>query len=82
MIRLRAPAEVLAAVLAGDPDEHSRAALAHARGFSWDVSVDALLASYGRAIADYGSTHRRGAGRDLTARRNGRRWTKLRGVRA
>lgn len=75
-------AQGLAAVLAADPDELSRAALAHARGFSWDVSVDALLASYARAIADYGSTHRRGAGRDLTARRNGRRWTKLRGVRA
>jgi D-inositol-3-phosphate glycosyltransferase len=75
-------AETLSAVLDADADELSRAALAHAQRFSWDNTVDALLASYGRAMADYGSTRRRGVARDAASRRSGRRWTKLRGVRA
>ncbi|WP_293310872.1 D-inositol-3-phosphate glycosyltransferase [Mycolicibacterium sp.] len=72
-------AQALAAVLDADADELSRVAVAHAQRFSWDSTVDGLLASYARAMTDYGSTRRR---RDLTARRSGRRWTKLRGVRA
>lgn len=47
-------ADALAAVLDAGPaeaDALSRAALAHAQRFSWDNTVDALLASYGRAIA-------------------------------
>lgn len=57
-----------------------RAAVSHAAMFSWEHTVDALLTSYSRAIADYG--HQRGAARDVTPRRNGRRWTMRRGVRA
>ena len=36
----------------------SRAAVEHAATFSWAHTVDALLASYGRAIADYRARHR------------------------
>lgn len=75
-------ARAIADLLDADPAALSRAARDHARLFSWDSTVDALLASYGRAMSDYGSTHRRTAARDLTARRNGRRWTLRRGVRA
>lgn len=70
------------ALLRRDPAQLSRAAVEHARKFSWDNTVDGLLASYGRAITDYASTHRHSAARDLLARRNGRRWTMRRGVRA
>jgi len=75
-------AAALSELLAADPGPLRRAAIAHARGFSWDNTVDALLASYRRALADYGSAHRRSAARDLVARRAGRRWTMRRGVRA
>ncbi|AMO63298.1 UDP-N-acetylglucosamine: 1L-myo-inositol-1-phosphate 1-alpha-D-N-acetylglucosaminyltransferase [Mycolicibacterium phlei] len=51
------------------------AAVAHAGQFSWDHTVDALLASYGRAIADYRSRHQ-------PVRRTGRRFARRRGVRA
>lgn len=71
---------VLDGVLAGDAGELSRAALAHARKFSWDSTVDALLASYSRAMTDFGTPRRRPD--PTAARRGGRRWTKLRGVRA
>ncbi|MFM9033879.1 MAG: D-inositol-3-phosphate glycosyltransferase [Mycobacterium sp.] len=71
-------AEAISAVLDSDTAALSAAARAHARGFSWDHTVDGLLAGYGRAIVDYGRTHHRG----LTARRPGRRWTMRRGVRA
>jgi D-inositol-3-phosphate glycosyltransferase len=60
----------------------SRAAVAHAAGFSWDRTVDALLGAYGRAIADYGAAHQRSPVVALASRRNGRRWTMRRGVRA
>jgi len=60
----------------------SRAAVAHAAGFSWDRTVDALLAAYGRAIADYGAGHQPSPVVALPSRRNGRRWTMRRGVRA
>ncbi|MDP4960821.1 MAG: D-inositol-3-phosphate glycosyltransferase, partial [Mycobacterium sp.] len=60
----------------------SRAAVDHARRFSWDHTVAGLLDSYGRAINQYGSTDQRGGTRDALARRNTRRWTMRRGVRA
>ncbi|NBQ43223.1 MAG: glycosyltransferase, partial [Mycobacteriaceae bacterium] len=75
-------AAALSELLAADPGPLRRAAIAHARGFSWDNTVDALLASYRRALADYGSARRRSAARDLVARRAGRRWAMRRGVRA
>lgn len=53
------------------------AAVAHAATFSWDRTVDALLASYGRAIADYRARHQP---RDGAARRTGRRFSRRRGV--
>lgn len=75
-------AESIRAVLGGDPAALRAAAVGHAARFSWDSTVDALLAGYGRAVDDYARTRRHGAARDLTARRNGRRWTVRRGVRA
>ena len=53
------------------------------RQFSWDHTVDALLASYGRAIERL-RPHPSAQRRRVTwlARRNGRRWTMRRGVRA
>ena len=49
----------------------SRAAVEHAATFSWDHTVDSLLASYGRAIGDFRA---RRSVRDLaSARRSGRR---------
>ena len=56
----------------------SAAAVAHAATFSWEHTVDALLASYDRAITDYALTHQRPA----PVRRGSRRWTRRRGVRA
>ena len=67
-------ARAIAGLLDGDQAALGRAAIAHAQRFSWDSTVDALLASYGRAVADYGAAHRRSAGIDLVARRPGRRW--------
>ena len=61
------------------PDTMSRAAVEHAATFSWAHTVDALLASYGRAIGDYRARHR---AQTLTARRSGRRFSMRRGVRA
>lgn len=75
-------ADAIAALLVADADALSRAAVEHARQFSWDHTVDGLLDSYSRAMADYGRTHQSGAARDLTARRSGRRWMMRRGVRA
>ncbi|MBU3749857.1 MAG: D-inositol-3-phosphate glycosyltransferase [Mycobacterium sp.] len=73
-------AEAITGLLDSDADDLHRAAIAHAAQFSWQRSVDALLASYGRAIADYRRTHR--GARDLAGRRPARRWTMRRGVRA
>lgn len=53
-------------------------AVAHAATFSWARTVDALLASYGRAMADYRGRHQVRDG----ARRTGRRFARRRGVRA
>lgn len=75
-------AESISALLAGDQAALSAAATAHAARFSWDNTVDSLLAGYGRAIDDYARTRRHPAARDLTARRSGPRWTIRRGVRA
>jgi D-inositol-3-phosphate glycosyltransferase len=72
-------------LLTMDADEFAamgRAAVAHASTFSWDHTVDGLLAAYDRAIADYGRTHQRPAAREAATRRTGRRWSMRRGVRA
>lgn len=60
------------------PETMKAAAIEHAAGFSWAHTVDALLASYGRAIHDYQARH----GRRDQARRTGRRFSIRRGVRA
>ncbi len=73
-------AEALSALLHSDPAALRRAAIEHAGQFSWDHTVDGLLTSYARAIADYRRTHR--SVRDLSSRRPGRRWAVRRGVRA
>lgn len=51
------------------------AAVEHAATFSWAHTVDALLSSYGRAIADYRARHL------PAARRNGRLFSRRRGAR-
>ena len=53
-------------------------AVEHAATFSWAHTVDALLASYSRAMTDYALRHRR----EPVSRRNGRRFSMLRGIRA
>jgi len=72
-------AQAITAQLDAGPDTMRRAAVEHAATFSWAHTVDALLDSYGRAIGDY---HARQQRRDVTARRNGRRFSMRRGVRA
>jgi D-inositol-3-phosphate glycosyltransferase len=72
-------AKAIDALFKRGPESMSRAAVEHAATFSWAHTVDALLASYGRAIADYRARHRVP---DVTARRNGRRFSMRRGVRA
>jgi D-inositol-3-phosphate glycosyltransferase len=71
-------AKAIGALLDLGPDAMRAAAVEHAATFSWASTVDALLTSYGHAMADYRSRQRR----DLTARRSGRRFTMRRGVRA
>jgi D-inositol-3-phosphate glycosyltransferase len=72
-------ADAIGALLARGPDALCAAAAGHAANFSWGHTVDALLAAYGRAIIEYGVSHQRSAARE---RRNGRRWSVRRGVRA
>ncbi len=72
-------AQAIAGLLQRGPETMSRAAVEHAATFSWAHTVDALLASYGHAISDYRTRHRLP---DVTARRNGRRFSIRRGVRA
>ena len=72
-------AQAIGALLERGPATMTRAAVEHAATFSWEHTVDALLTSYSRAMIDYGLNHQR---RDLASRRNGRRWTMRRGVRA
>lgn len=74
-------ANALAAVLERDAGELTRNTVAHASQFSWDNTVDGLLNSYERAIAEYRRTHPRSPARDIPARRGSRRWTRRRGVR-
>jgi D-inositol-3-phosphate glycosyltransferase len=74
-------AQTIAATLDRAGPVMSRAAIAHAAQFSWGRTVDALLASYGRAMADYKAAHQRSPIL-VRARRTGRRWTARRGVRA
>jgi D-inositol-3-phosphate glycosyltransferase len=75
-------AEVTAATLDRTGTAMSRAAVAHAANFSWARTVDALLAAYSHAIADYGAARQRRPVVALAPRRNGRRWTTRRGIRA
>ncbi len=75
-------AAAIGEVLARGSDTLSRAAVGHAANFSWSRTVDSLLTSYGRAIADYGAARQRTAAVPLASRRNGRRWALRRGVRA
>ncbi|MFN8072572.1 MAG: D-inositol-3-phosphate glycosyltransferase [Mycobacterium sp.] len=75
-------AESIAALLDSDAGALSRAAVEHARRFSWDHTVDGLLSSYGRAMAEFSGIQMRSATRDLASRRAGRRWAMRRGVRA
>ena len=72
-------AAAIDALLRRGPETMRAAAFEHASTFSWTHTVDALLASYSRAISDYRTRHPR---RDATARRNGRRFSMRRGVRA
>ena len=46
-------AQALDGLLQGDAEAMSRAAVEHAAAFSWDNTVDSLLASYRRAIGDF-----------------------------
>ncbi|MBU8820005.1 D-inositol-3-phosphate glycosyltransferase [Mycolicibacterium goodii] len=69
-------ADTISEVLEREPTALSRAAIDHAAQFSWAHTVDALLASYGRAMRDYRARHPR-----PTARRSARRFSMRRGVR-
>ena len=71
-------ARAIGALLEHGPRTMSRAAVEHAASFSWAHTVDALLASYGHAMADYRTRHQR---RDLTPRRTGRRFSIRRSAR-
>ena len=78
-------ADAISGLLARGPADvaaMSAAAVAHASTFSWEHTVDALLAAYDRAIADYARSHPRPAAAAPSARRGARRWTRRRGVRA
>jgi D-inositol-3-phosphate glycosyltransferase len=72
-------AEAIADLAERGPDTMRSAAVEHAATFSWSHTVDALLASYGRAISDYAARHQR---KEPASRRNGRRFSMRRGVRA
>ena len=72
-------AQAIDALLKRGPDTMSAAAVEHAATFSWTHTVDALLASYGRAITDYRARH---DDPGVGARRNGRRFSMRRGIRA
>jgi D-inositol-3-phosphate glycosyltransferase len=71
-------AQAISALLDRGPDTMRAAAVEHAATFSWTHTVDALLTSYGRAIADYRARQRK----DMGARRSLRRFSMRRGVRA
>src|SRR6201999_2713008 len=46
-------AQALDGLLQGNAEAFGRAAVEHASAFSWDNTVDSLLASYRRAIGDF-----------------------------
>ncbi|MGE0217433.1 D-inositol-3-phosphate glycosyltransferase [Mycolicibacterium sp.] len=71
-------AAALAAMFAAGPATYGPAAVAHAGSFSWAHTVDALLGSYGRAIAEHRARHQP----QPSARRTARRFSMRRGVRA
>lgn len=73
-------AQAIDGLLDRGPHTMRRAAVEHAATFSWAHTVDALLASYGRAIGDYRDRHPRDD--PGPARRTGRRFSRRRGVRA
>ncbi|TDZ75984.1 D-inositol 3-phosphate glycosyltransferase [Mycobacteroides salmoniphilum] len=58
--------------------ELSAAAVAHAAGFSWSSTADALLASYSRAISDYRAPQRPSTQRPPRSRFRSRRLSGLR----
>jgi D-inositol-3-phosphate glycosyltransferase len=74
-------ARAIAELLERDSTGLGLAAVNHAAGFSWGHTVDALLASYGRAMA---VSHVHGRRRTVAGESRGksRRWTPRRGVRA
>lgn len=72
-------AQAIGALLQRGPETMSASAVEHAATFSWAHTVDALLASYGRAITDFRARH---DDPGATARRNGRRFSMRRSVRA
>ena len=72
-------AQAIGALLQRGPETMGAAAVEHAATFSWTHTVDALLASYGRAITEYRARH---DDPGVTSRRNGRRFSMRRGVRA
>jgi D-inositol-3-phosphate glycosyltransferase len=57
----------------------SHSAIAHAARFSWENTVDALLASYRRAISEFSAARRRPV-RGLASARRPRHWAAPRGV--
>ncbi|MGK2882920.1 MAG: D-inositol-3-phosphate glycosyltransferase [Mycobacterium sp.] len=74
-------ADAIDDLLARDRAALRAAAMAHAAQFSWDHTVDALLHSYRRAIADYSATHQRPP-TPAPVRARARRWSARRSVRA
>ncbi|TPG31514.1 D-inositol-3-phosphate glycosyltransferase [Mycolicibacterium hodleri] len=72
-------AAAMGALFDRGPGTMRAAAIEHAATFSWSHTVDALLASYGRAISDYRARHQRA---EVPSRRNGRRFAIRRGIRA
>ncbi len=72
-------AQTIGEVFVRDPATMRAAAVEHAAQFSWAHTVDSLLASYGRAMADYRTAH---PPVEPSTRRSGRRFSMRRGVRA
>lgn len=72
-------AAAIGGLIGRGPHTMRAAAVAHAATFSWAHTVDALLASYTTAITDYGARHQRS---EAPPRRNGRRFSIRRGIRA
>jgi D-inositol-3-phosphate glycosyltransferase len=71
-------ADAIGNLLARNGSELSQAAAAHAAGFSWSSTAEALLASYSRAMADYRAPQRPATPRAPRARFRSRRLSGLR----